>query len=118
MDNSKKFQPVGKMSPDTKGKGRFFLTIRIPFFPVCELTALPNEKKEESNHPDYLLFLDGNKVGSLYANEDKNSKKYYSGQVFCMASPSSFLGLFIFQKPKVDDKEPEWEIKIPYDTGK
>lgn len=114
MENSKKFQHVGQMSPDTKGKGRFFLNIRIPFFPVCELSALPNENKEGSTHPDFFLFQDKNRVGSLYKNEDKHGKLYYSGQVFCMASPSSFLPLFIFENVE----KSQMEIKIPYESKK
>lgn len=113
-NNLKKFQAVGKMAQDTKGKGRFFLTIRIPFFPICELTAMPNENKTESAHPDFSLFLDGNKVGSLYKNEDKNGKLYFSGQVFCTASPTNFLSLFIFENAEKES----WEIKIPYEIQK
>lgn len=115
MDNAKRnFQQVGQMLADTKGKGRFFLTIRIPFFPICELSALPNENKESSEHPDYLLFQDKNRVGALYKNEDKNGKLYYNGSVFCMATPTSFLPLFCFENAE----KSQWEIKIPYESTK
>lgn len=114
MDAKRNFQQVGTMKSDTKGKGRYFLTIRIPFFPLVECSALPNENKEEANHPDYLIFQDSNKIGSLYKNEDKNGKIYLSGKIFCMASPSSFLPLFCFENVE----KSTWEIKIPYDSEK
>ncbi len=86
-------------------KGFLNMTINLPFYPKSEFFCVENKEKETDKSPDYLVFFQKNRVGSIlnktFMDKKENVEKMMrSGTIFFFGAKENNLNFAVFKNEK------------------
>ncbi|WP_255297251.1 DUF736 family protein [Leptospira weilii] len=100
---------IGTMSRSDRAaegsdKPTFDLKFNIPFLKVENMWALPNTRKAEDRHPDYVILNSGLLCGGLWKKTSANNDEYLSGNVESPVFPDGKIQFAIWKEKDGDGK--------------